>query len=163
MSSPIPLLYPELGEGVRLLYNIQMRVNPKLVLLLILLLAGFFRFWQLDLTPPGLYPDEATNANDVLSSPGQVFYPNNNGREGLFLNLQWLSLTAFGPTIWALRFVPALIGLLTVLGLYFLAQELLSALKYKGTYRYFPLLSAFLLATSFWHVNFSRIGFRAIM
>jgi 4-amino-4-deoxy-L-arabinose transferase-like glycosyltransferase len=49
----------------------------------------------------------------------------------------------------------AIFGILTVLGIYFLAAKLFSAEV--------GLLSAFLLATSFWHINFSRIGFRAIM
>jgi hypothetical protein len=42
------------------------------------------------------------------------------------------------------------------LGLYFLTRELFG----KET---IALLASFFLATSFWHINFSRIGFRAIM
>jgi len=37
-------------------------------------------------------------------------------------------------------------------------------IKIKNSYgEKIGLLSAFFLATSFWHINFSRIGFRAIM
>ena len=57
---------------------------------LIFLVAAFLRFQNLALLPPGLYPDEAMNGNNVLeaSKTGnwKVFYPANNGREGLFIN-----------------------------------------------------------------------------
>ncbi|MBI2052753.1 MAG: glycosyltransferase family 39 protein, partial [Candidatus Ryanbacteria bacterium] len=78
------------------------------------------------------------------------------GREGLFINLQALSVGLLGHSAFALRLVSAIFGILTVLGLYFFTRE------YVGNER-IALLAAFLLATSFWHINFSRIGFRAIM
>ncbi len=46
-------------------------------------------------------------------------------------------------------------GVLTVLGLYFLTREIFN--------EKIALLSSFFISTSFWHVNFSRIGFRAIL
>lgn len=128
-------------------------------LLIILAIASFFRLWQLGLVPPGLYPDEAINGNEALDSLEnrnfKVFYPENNGREGLFIWLLAFSFSIFGKSIWALKFVPAILGILTVLGLYFLTKELFS--------RPIALLSSFFLAISFWHTNFSRIGFRAIL
>jgi len=95
-----------------------------LILLIILIIAAFFRLWQLDKIPPGLYPDEAINGNEAISNPGKVFYPENNGREGLFINLIALSFSIFGVSIWALKIVPAIIGILTVFGLYLLTKEL---------------------------------------
>lgn len=131
-----------------------------ILLLVIIAIASFFRLWQLNSIPPGLYPDEAMNGNNAIEAikTGQykIFYPENNGREGLFINLQAISLKIFGIHILSLRLVSALIGILTVLGLYFLTKELLNS-------NIIALLSAFFLATSFWHINFSRIGFRAIM
>jgi len=139
--------------------------NKTFILLLIILaIAAFFRLWSLDFIPPGLYPDEAMNANEAIISPGQVFYPENNGREGLFINLITLSFSIFGASIWSLRFVSAIFGTLTVLGLYFLTKELLSQItdnKKKGTS--IALLSSFFLAVSFWYINFSRIAFRGIL
>ena len=138
-------------------------MNKKQIIILVILIlaiAGFFRLWQLDSIPPGLYPDEAMNGNNAIEAmkTGQykLFYPENNGREGLFINLQALSLKIFGINVLSLRLVGALIGILTVLGLYFLTKELFYSTS-------IALLSAFFLAISFWHVNFSRIGFRAIM
>lgn len=130
-----------------------------IILLLILALAGFFRLWQIDSIPPGLYPDEAMNGNDALTTleTGQfkVFYPENNGREGFFIWLIALSFKLLGPASWSLRLVSALFGILTVLGLYLLVKEILN--------KKVALLSSFFLAISFWHVNFSRIGFRSIL
>lgn len=152
-----------------------MRNKTLVFLLFILLIASFFRLWQLDTIPSGLYPDEAINGNEALSNPGKVFYPENNGREGLFINLIALSFSIFGISIFSLKIVPAIIGILTVLGLYLLTKELLSqAISYpereQASYgagklqaTNIALLSSFFLAISFWHINFSRIGFRAIL
>ena len=130
--------------------------NYSLILLLILAIGSFFRLWQLETIPPGLWSDEAINANQAISSPGEIFYPENQGREGLFMNLIHLSFSVLGISIFSFRIVPAILGILTILGLYLLAKEL-----FKN--EHIALLSSFFLATSFWHINFSRIGFRAIL
>ncbi|MEK7195188.1 MAG: glycosyltransferase family 39 protein [Patescibacteria group bacterium] len=140
-------------------------------LFVIIIIAGFFRLNQLKTAPPGLYPDEAMNGNNALESLGtghfKVFYPENNGREGLFINIQALFLKAFGMNEpWVLRLPSAIFGILTVLGLFFLTRELFGGNpKPQAPTRgdKIALLASFLLATSFWHINFSRIGFRAIM
>ncbi|MDP3792492.1 MAG: glycosyltransferase family 39 protein [bacterium] len=139
--------------------NLGNRKKEWIVFILIVLIAVFFRFYQIGSFPPGLYPDEAMNGNNALSAletgSFKVFYPENNGREGLFINIQALSIDIFGIHPWSLRIVSGLIGTLTVIGLYFLTKELFD--WHQGA------LASFLLAISFWHVNFSRIGFRAIM
>ena len=135
----------------------------KYLLILIVIIAAFLRLYNIippvGGLPPGLYPDEAMNGNNALEAIStrdyKVFYPENNGREGLFINIQALSIFLFENFPWALRIVSAIFGILTVLGIYFLAKEIFN--------KNIALLSAFLLATSFWHINFSRIGFRAIM
>lgn len=142
-----------------------MRNKELAVLLIILAIGAFFRFYSITDIPPGLYPDEATNGNNAVEAletgAFKVFYPENNGREGLFINIQALSLWFFGKSPWALRIPSALFGTLTILGLYLLAKELFSV-KNRNTAA-IPLLSSFFLATSYWHINFSRVGFRAIM
>jgi len=135
-------------------------------LVFILLLASFLRLWKLDSIPPGLYPDEAINGNEAVFSPGKIFYRENNGREGLFINLVSLSFKIFGISVSSLRLVSAICGILTVLGLYLLIKELFSGLSskvYGLEHKKIALLASFFLATSFWHVNFSRIAFRAIL
>lgn len=137
-------------------------MNKLKILIGVLIILGvgtFLRFYKLDSLPPGLYPDEAVNGTDALqvveSNNFKIFYPHNNGREGLFINLLVLSFRFFGVSPFSLRFVSAIIGILTILGIYLLAKELFG---YKTA-----LFSSFLLASSFWHINFSRIGFRGIL
>ena len=133
--------------------------------MLILAVAVFFRFWQLDQIPPGLYPDVAINginATDALKNHDfKIFYPDNNGREGLFINLIALSFWLFGASIWSIKIVAAVFGALTVWGIYLLGRQMFAFLNPKKA-DLIALLAAFFLAVSFWHVNFSRIGFRAI-
>ncbi len=131
------------------------------LLLAIIIIASFLRLYKITTVPPGLYPDEAMDGNNATEAlhTGQfkVFYPENNGREGLFMNVQAVFLKFFGVNEpWVLRLPSAIYGILTVLGIYFLATELFGSVSVG-------LLSAFLLATNFWHINFSRISFRAIM
>ncbi|MBI3627808.1 MAG: glycosyltransferase family 39 protein [Candidatus Sungbacteria bacterium] len=140
-------------------------------LVLVVLVAIFFRFYHFESTPPGLYPDEAMNGNNALEAIKtgplaggfKVFYPENNGREGLMMNLQALSLMVTGLSEpWALRLPSPIFGVLTVLGFFFLLLELGGSAKLKS-----PLILAFsgsfFLAVSYWHITFSRLGFRAIM
>lgn len=128
-------------------------------------LAAFFRIWRLNITPPALYPDVAINGINALDSiknfDFKVFYPDNNGRESLIIWLEAIMFLIFGPSVWALKFTTAVIGIFTVLGVYLLAKQIFKKISPK--YEAIALLSAFLLSISFWHVNFSRIGFRAIM
>lgn len=155
--------------------------NPKrfasLLLFSIIIIASFLRLYNITDAPPGLYPDEAMNGNNALEalSTGQfkIFYPENNGREGFFINLQAISIALFGNEPWALRGVSALFGIFTVIGVYALTRELFLPAKrshrddasepFIPRHEKIALLAAFLIATSFWHINFSRIGFRAIM
>ena len=66
--------------------------RSNIILLIILLIAVFFRVWQLSSIPPGLYPDEAINGNEAITNPGKLFYPENNGREGLFINVIYFKI-----------------------------------------------------------------------
>ena len=137
-----------------------------IILLIIIVIASFFRIWQLSSIPPGIYPDEAMNGNDAITSlqthSFKIFYPNNNGREGIFIWLIALSFSILKPSIFTFKIVSSIFGILTVLGIYFLTEELFSYYP-KVKARSISLLSSFFLAVSFWHTNFSRIGFRAIL
>ena len=133
------------------------------LLLIILIIASFFRLYNLSGTnsvPPGLYPDEAINGNNASEALDtgnfKVFYPENNGREGLFINIQAVFIKVFSNEPWVLRLPSAIIGILTVLGIYLFSATLFNNAS-------IGLLSSFFTAISFWHINFSRIGFRAIM
>ncbi|MGK2849189.1 MAG: ArnT family glycosyltransferase [Minisyncoccota bacterium] len=131
-----------------------------IVLFLILCLAFFVRFYHIESIPAGIYPDEAANGVDALhaleTKNFDIFYPANFGREGLFINLQAISIALFGNTITGLKIWSILFGTCSVLGIFLLARELFQR-QMAG------LLAGFMLATSYWAINFSRIGFRAIM
>jgi len=138
------------------------RKRRLLLLLGVLLVASFFRFYHLTVTPPGLSIDEAMDGVNAqyAAQTGQlkVYYPEDNGREGLYVNILALAFRCHllpDTEPWSVRVPAAVAGVLTVLGVYLLAAEL-----FTGS---IALLSAFLLATCFWHINFSRIGFRAIL
>ena len=142
-------------------------MNKKVLffLIIILLIASFFRLWKLDLIPPALYPDVAINGTNALQAlenkDFKVFYHDNNGREGLFINLIAFSFLIFGVSVWSIKIVAALIGIATILGMYLFTKEIFDYSKIKNS-EFIALLSSFFLTISFWHVNFSRFGFRAI-
>ena len=146
-----------MGEKIRFLF----------LAVAVIAIAIFFRFWNLAELPPGLYPDEAMNGSNALEALAgnppaggwKVFYPENNGREGLFINIQSLSVAVLGATPLALRLPAAIFGTLTVLGLLFLTRLFFHNSPQRDR---IALLAAFFIATSFWHINFSRMGFRAI-
>lgn len=137
-------------------------LRTALLLAAIIIVATFLRLYKLSVFPPGLYPDEAVNGNNAIEALAtgefRMFYPENNGREGLFINLQAFSIAAFGNTPFSLRLVSAILGIVTVAGMYFLGKELLGGAGGRGI----GLLASLFMAVNFWHVNFSRIGFRAI-
>lgn len=141
----------------------------QLIVAGVLVVAAVLRFAMIESTPPGLCFDEAMNGVNAMeaiqSGAWKVYYDDNNGREGLFINAQglfvWLQMHlsqasgAFRIEPWMLRFPSAVFGLLTVPGLYLLALRMTASRLASAS-------AAVFLATSFWHVNFSRIGFRAI-
>lgn len=136
-----------------------MTKSKKYVLLFLIIALGFLlRFLNIENAPPGVYPDEAVNGIDALNAihygNWQWFYEANNGREGLFMNMIALCFKYLGVSVLTLKLPSIIFGTLTILGTYLLSKEL-----YKRDR--FALISAFLVATAFWAINFSRISFRA--
>ncbi len=128
-------------------------------MVLCLLVAAALRLPELTVTPPGLHYDEAANgilAGDI-SQRGErpVFIASYTGKEVLFFYLAAGVMKFAGESVFALRLTAAYLGLLTVAATYWLGRMLLND-------RRLALLAAGLLAVSFWHVLFSRLGFRAI-
>jgi len=131
------------------------------ILGLIILLATVVRVYNIDAVPAGIYPDEANNATNAydaqLNDNYEWFYPDNNGREGLYLNFMAIIFKFFGVSILTLKLPSITMGVLTVIGVYFLCRELFISKPRLA------LIASYLTAASFWAVNFSRIAFRAIM
>lgn len=139
-----------------------MKINKASVLLLLSIIAlGFFlRFVNIESAPPGVYPDEAVNGIDAATANEtgnyQWFYEANNGREGLFMNMIALCFQLLGISVLSLKLPSIIFGTLAILGTFLLARELFQKTR-------IGLMAAFLVATAFWAINFSRISFRANM
>lgn len=139
------------------------RQRDGLALLLIAAVAAALRLWQLNRFPPGLFGDEAVNgldALDVLAGRPAVFFPANYGREGLHMLILAPFIRWLGATALALRLPSAIAGFLTTLATYWLGRELLAHTRFRGTL--VALLAALFLATSYWHLHFSRFGIRGV-
>ena len=134
-------------------------------LALILAVGAFLRFWRLSRVPPGLFHDEAFNGLDalrVLEGYWPIFFPANAGREPLFIYLQAAAVAAFGAGPLILRATSALVGLATLPAIYFLGRELFGGTSVRSG-RAVGLLAAATMAASYWHLSFSRLGFRGVL
>src|SRR5260221_421515 len=132
----------------------------KLLLLFIIVLTVFLRFYQIGTNPPALTWDEASwgyNAyslgidgrdefgrflpHDYLESFGDYKPP-------MYAYLDIIPIKLFGLTPFATRFPSAFFGSLTVLITYFFVKQLFPKSKYKEWY---GLASTLVLAVSPWH------------
>ena len=120
-------------------------------------LAAFFRFWDFQDFPAGLWYDEAVNGTDAFSIMDRdhftVWRSSNFGHSTIYFYLLIGSFKVFGYTITAMRMVPALAGLAAVVAFYFLARWLLGPIP--------ALVATALLAVSRWAVTFSRVSWEA--
>ncbi len=125
--------------------------------LLALLLAAFFlRVYRLDVAPPGLHFDEGANGTDALriwQGVTPLFFPDNNGREPLYIYLVSLFIGVLGNNPLALRLPAAFAGTLAVATTFALGRRLLDDRA--------ALIGAGFVAVTFWTVALSRISYRA--
>lgn len=132
------------------------RVPRRLAVLLILWLALFLRVWQLDTLPPGLHYDEAFNgtmARDVLRGVNRpIFFTPNFGEEPLHIYTEAVLFALVGESPWTIRLVSALFGVVFVTAMYACARAFFPRSDLL------PPVAAFLAATLYWAINFSRIG-----
>lgn len=150
-----------------------MKINK--ILVLILILATFFRFYQLT-TLPALNADEASigyNAYSLIKTgldehghPWPIHFQSfNDFKPGLFFYAVLPSIAVFGLNVFAVRLPGALLGILGVLGVWLLVKELFpdKKIKFNGFEISLAGLSALLLAVSPWHIHFSRGGWEVNM
>lgn len=151
-STRWPVLRADIAAALR-------RPEPWLFGLL-MLVAVFFRLWNLDEAPPALNDDAAQNALLSLQIlQGQTYTPYMTGigagHESLFLYLMAGIMKLVGPTVLAVKLTAVVVGLATVAAFYFFARFLFNAER--------AFWATFLLATGGWHITFSKVGWRAIM
>lgn len=152
-------------------------LRSNFFLIIIILIGGILRFYDLAGTPPSLSHDEVAigyNAFSILKT----------GRDEYGLTLPLLfrsfddyklpgmmyasipSILIFGLNEIGVRFPSAFLGTLTVLVFYFLVRELVRKHEVplketRSATNYLPLISSFFLAISPWHINFSRQAFES--
>lgn len=117
----------------------------------------FLRLYKINQLPFGLYPDIAANGIDILEIlQGKIFpfYYRNGGREGLFFYFSTLFVAVIGNKSLALYLASSFLGIVTLPVMYLFGKTFFN--KNIG------LMSTFLLASSFYHINFSRLGYRVI-
>ncbi len=148
---------------------VAQRWRDWLLIAVVVLVAALLRYPALGMVPPGLSFDEAGNgvaALDVARGQYRLWWPIGGGKEPLIVYLLQPLLWLFGPTRLALRLYAATMGILTVVGTYWLAWEMFVASRPSGRDNrgrsLLPLIAALGLATAFWHVAFSRVAFRAL-
>jgi hypothetical protein len=133
--------------------------------LLIVALGAFLRLYRLGEVPPAFNFDEAAHAVDaldILSGHHFMFSPKLQGVESFFMYFTAGAFFLLGPSPLAQRLVSALIGIATVGVTYLMVREIFHE---EGERRrtWLAALTALGLATSFWHVNYSRIGLEVSM
>jgi len=133
-------------------------------LVLLILLAAFLRFYHLHDIPVGLDADEAEKgweARRVVSGEQYpIFFTAGYGAEPMHYYATALSLRVFGIRAFSVRFGSAVAGLLLVPVIYLLARELFVPPGKPPSL--VPILSAFWVATSYWHLTYSRIGMEPV-
>lgn len=140
-------------------------LNSKIILALIIIVALVLRFWQLGNVPISPDWDEAAlgyNAYSILTT-GRDEYGEllpvmlksfGDYKPVLYAYTAIPTVFLFGLDTFAVRFPSAFFGTLSVLLTFFLVKELVKNNK-------IALISAFLLAISPWHIQFSRVAFEA--
>jgi 4-amino-4-deoxy-L-arabinose transferase-like glycosyltransferase len=128
-----------------------------LSLLLLLALAVFMRFYQLPAIPPEPNSDHVEkllDVNDLLSGSYYIFFERNTGREPMqfYVIAAIIRLFDTGLTFLSLKLSNAVMGVVTVIGVYLLGREV-------GGHR-LGFVAGFFVAVSMWAVAPSRIGLR---
>lgn len=146
---------------VEALFQKERMSNSKvgIILLLLFTIALFLRLYHLETLPWGFFLDEGFNALDARNIMDGEYFPvfltGNGGRESLFFYGMALSLGLWGNTIFAVRFIPALIGALLIpLMFYFIRRFFHDRVA---------LFAIIVMTFSTWQLHFSRIGFRYIL
>ena len=138
-----------------------------LFLAIIVLVAVFFRAYALDKIPGGLSNDEALwgfQAARVASGEIRpIFFEEGWGREPMHGYLVAIMFGLFGANILALRATTVLVGVATVPIYYLLAKELFVAESSEESPSVIAMLSTSWLATSYWHVIYSRGGLEDVL
>ncbi len=129
-----------------------------LPIVFILLLALALRAYRLTDIPPGLTHDEANHgreAIDILDGVLRYYFPLNYGSEPIYSYVVAASMALFGEGLFALRLVNVIFGLAAIAAMAVWGKQAFD--------RSIALVTAALLAVSFWPLASSREALRAGM
>jgi len=135
----------------------QARVRGYFFMVVVLLVAAFFRLYRLHNVPWGLSQDEVLNidvATFVRDGHRPIFFQEGFGHEPLFHYLSAATVTLWGENVMGIRVPAVFCGLLLIVLTHVLARRLLAA----------PVawVASVGLSISWWPIIFSRLGIRAI-
>ncbi len=133
----------------------------RLALAGVLLVALCVRVWRLGDLPPGLHTDEghyARDALDIVAGARPIYLAGNNGREPLFSYLLAAAFGTLGVSIFRLRLVVALAGVVATA----LAVAVVRRLAPRPS-RAVVLLAAVGAGWTFWPVLQSRVALRLVL
>ena len=144
--------------------TIAKKIHFSTLLIVFIFCLGFFlRFNQLSNIPNGLYPDETAigyNAYSILLTGKDeygthlplYFRSFDDYKLPVYIYSTALAIKTFGANAFAIRFMSALFGSITIIAMYFLIYEL-------SKKKLLAALTSFFLAINPWHMFFSRVGY----
>ncbi len=143
--------------------------NIWIILGIIIIIAAFLRLWQLGNVPPSPDWDEAALGYDAYAilHTGRdefgkflpvVLRSFDDYKPALYAYLAIPSVAIFGVNVFAVRLPSAISGILMVIVVFYLVQELFTDYRYRD---YFSLTAAFIFAISPWSIQFSRVAFES--
>jgi 4-amino-4-deoxy-L-arabinose transferase-like glycosyltransferase len=149
----------------------------KFLIIGIILVAGFLRFWKISQVPVSLFSDELDvgyqaysvieTGKDYFGNPHPLqFESYADTRTPLYIYSAVPSVFLFGITPLGVRLPAALFGVFGVLGIYLLAGEMfkeIDRISVLGLELSVGEIAAFALAISPWHIQYSRAAFEATM
>ncbi len=134
------------------------------VLLVIMVVAALFRFYDISGVPPEMTSDHVEKILDsanITRGVTQVFFPNNGGRESLHFYVMALfaQLPGLGFNFTTLKLLTAIEGMVTIPILWWLGRELIGD-EEPELANWVGLGLAALVAVSYWHTMLARLGLR---
>jgi hypothetical protein len=123
----------------------------------LLLIGFFFRFWKLDEMPSEMTSDhieKLLDIHDLVTGQRPIFFVRNTGREPgqFYWTLMFIRLLDLDTKFFALKLGTAVIGLITLPGIYLLGRDLFG--------RWVGFWAMFFTAVASWSVILSRVGLR---
>jgi len=127
------------------------------IVLGLLLIAFFFRVWQLNDVPPGLHHDEVIIgqvAKEILRGHFGIYFTAGYGHEPFYHYAVAGMFGAIGANAFVLRLTSAFIAMLGLATTYVFVRRIFSPAAAIGTLAW--------MSISFWAVFFARVGLRGI-